>query len=277
MTAPSTPSSERRRAFSGRSAEYAALVAVLIVLATASGLACWWFVSQHGHTHAAPLSFGALVSYVVMWSLMMAAMMLPTVHRTTALYVRAVRRETPSRWVLRLCSLLAGYLFVWSAIGIPVYLVESVLRRTVPASSSIGIWVTAVLIAAAGLFQFSRLKERCLHHCQSPLAFVAEYLARTGRGRDFRAGLRHGVTCLGCCAAMVVVLIAVGTMSVPAMVVLGTLAMIEKTWARGPLFSRVAGVGMILYAILVLVGPQWAPTPFGAPLPHSPGATVHHH
>lgn len=189
-----------------------------------------------------------------MWSLMMAAMMLPTVHRTTRLYVTAVRQQSRSQaWMARLALLLGGYLLVWSAIGIPVYLLEVLVQRLVAAGAIPAAIVTALLIAAAGLFQFSTLKERCLHHCQSPLAFVSHYMTRTGWARDVLAGLAHGWTCLGCCAAMVLVFIAVGTMSVPAMVVLGAIAMVEKTWVYGVRFSRIAGAGMIAFALAVLV------------------------
>ncbi|WP_083662564.1 MULTISPECIES: DUF2182 domain-containing protein [unclassified Rhodococcus (in: high G+C Gram-positive bacteria)] len=274
-TAPSAGSGRTART----SVSYVAVVGLLVTSAVAAGLACWWFVSEQGHTHGTELSAAALGQYVLMWSLMMTAMMLPTVHRTTVLYVTAIRRQSASMWIGRLAALLVGYLLVWSVIGIPVYVLGVFVQRLASTGSLPVVGFTAVLLAASGLFQFSALKERCLHHCQSPLAFVSQYMMRTGWDRDLRAGLAHGLTCLGCCAAMVVVLIAVGTMSLPAMVVLGVIAMIEKTWVHGPRFSRVMGIGMILYAAVILVHPAWAPMPFAVP-DHSPVIVQsgdHHH
>jgi len=164
---------------------------------------------------------------------------------------------------MRIGALLAGYLFVWSVIGVPVYLVGVYVQRFIPDGSVWALWFTAVLLVGAGLFQFSALKERCLHHCQSPMGFVSQYMQRSGWDRDLKAGLEHGLTCLGCCAAMVAVLVGVGTMNLPWMIVLGVIAMIEKSWPHGRRFSRVAGVGMVLYGTAILINPAWAPIPHG--------------
>ncbi|WP_255426950.1 DUF2182 domain-containing protein [Pseudonocardia sp. C8] len=254
------------------------MMSVLVGLAAVSGLACWWYVTEQRHAHGTELSLAALGRYLIMWSTMMAAMMLPTVHRTTILYVRAIRDQTPSKaWSVRLGALLFGYLVIWSLIGVPVYFVNVVVQKVIPNDTHAMAWFTAALLVAGGLFQFSTLKERCLRHCQSPVGFVAEYMTRTSWDRDLRAGIAHGVTCLGCCTAMVVVLIAVGTMSLPAMIVLGVIAMIEKTWARGAAFSRIMGVGLILYAAVIVVNPQWSPAPFGDTGDHAPVSVGHHH
>lgn len=205
-----------------------------------------------------------VVGYTVMWSLMMAAMMLPTVHRVTALYVMMVRRQDgPFTALLRIVALLVGYLFIWSVLGIPVYLIGVYVGKLIPYGSVWTVGFTAFLLAGSGLFQFSAVKERCLHHCQSPMAFVSKHMQRTGWERDLRAGLAHGLTCLGCCAAMVAVLIAVGTMNVAWMVILGTIAMIEKTSIHGRNISRIAGIGMMIYSGIIITYPQLAPAPHG--------------
>lgn len=255
---------------------YAATMTSLVLLAVASGVMCWWFMKSYGHASDGAPSLGAMATYVIMWSLMMAAMMLPTVHRATVLYVTAIRRQDGSPvWMWRIGMLLAGYLFIWSVIGVPVYLVDVYVQRFIPAGSNWALWFTATLIAGSGLFQFSALKERCLHHCQSPMGFVSQYMQRTGWDRDLRAGLEHGLTCLGCCAAMVAVLVGVGTMNLPWMIVLGAIAMIEKAWPHGRRFSRIAGVGMILYAVAILLQPQWTPAPNGLD-GHGRGHEHHH-
>jgi predicted metal-binding membrane protein len=215
-----------------------------------------------------------------MWSLMMAAMMLPTVHRVTDVYVTQLRRRTsPTDTAWRVVQLGLGYLLVWSAIGIPVYFIGLWTAHVLPNQPSASAWFSAALFFGSGAFQFSRIKERCLHHCQSPIGFVARYMMRDERFRELRAGIEHGIHCLGCCVAMVAVLVAVGTMNLPWMVLLGVVAMLEKTWRHGRRLSHVAGAAMMLIAAAIVLHPAWAPTPhglegFGAHSMHSIDQTV---
>ena len=96
------------------------------------------------------------------------------------------------------------------------------------------------VFAACGMYQLSRLKDRCLAHCRSPLALLLHYGSYQGRFRDLRAGAHHGGYCLGCCWGLMVILIAVGVMNVAAMVGLAALVLVEKTWRRGPAAGRLA-------------------------------------
>ena len=97
------------------------------------------------------------------------------------------------------------------------------------------------VFAAAGLYQLSPLKDRCLAHCRSPLGLLLHYGSYQGRSRDLRVGVHHGGYCLGCCWALMVILIAVGVMNMAAMVGLAALVLTEKVWRWGPLASRARG------------------------------------
>ena len=171
-----------------------------------------------------------LVVFVPVWTLMMAAMMLPSVTPVATLYARTVQGSRTTR----IAGLVAGYLGVWAVVGLPAFglaWLAGWLTGRHPGPAHI---VAVALFALCGAYQLSRLKDRCLAHCRSPLALLLHYGSYRGRLRDLRVGVHHGGYCLGCCWALMVILVAVGVMNVAAMVGLAALVLIEKTWSWGP-------------------------------------------
>ncbi len=171
-----------------------------------------------------------LAAFVPVWTLMMAAMMLPSVTPTASLYARTVRANRA--W--RMAGLVVGYLAVWAVAALPAYglaWLAGWLTRMHPGAAHI---LAVAVFALAGAYQLTTLKDRCLAHCRSPLGLLLHYGSYRGRFRDLRVGAHHGGYCLGCCWGLMVILIAVGVMNVAAMVGLAALVLIEKTWRRGP-------------------------------------------
>jgi predicted metal-binding membrane protein len=121
------------------------------------------------------------------------------------------------------------------------------------------------VFAACGVYQLSRLKDRCLAHCRSPLALLLHYGSYKGRSRDLRAGAHHGAYCLGCCWGLMVILIAVGVMNIAAMIGLAAVVLVEKTWRWGALAGRVAGVATLGLAVAIIWLPWLAPGLHAAP------------
>jgi predicted metal-binding membrane protein len=115
------------------------------------------------------------------------------------------------------------------------------------------------------VYQLSRLKDRCLAHCRSPLGLLLHYGSFRGRFRDLRVGAHHGGYCLGCCWALMVILIAVGVMNVAAMVGLAALVLIEKVWTWGPVAGRLAGTTALALAVATIWLPWLAPSLHAAP------------
>jgi predicted metal-binding membrane protein len=194
-------------------------------------------------------------SFIAVWALMMAAMMLPSVTPFASLYVRAFGDDR--RW--RLAGLVSGYLIVWIAAAVPAYGLAWLAGRLTGPHPAAATTLAAVIFAACGIYQLTPLKDRCLAHCRSPLGYVLKLGAYRGRSRDLRVGLYHGAFCLGCCWALMALLIAFGLMNVIAMVVLAGAVLVEKTWAWGPRFSRVLGVAALGLAIAVIFVPDLAP------------------
>ncbi len=200
------------------------------------------------------MGFG-IAAFVAVWTLMMAAMMLPSVAPLASLYARSV---TASR-TTRLGALILGYLLIWAAAGVPAYglaWLTSWLDSHHPTAAH---GLAIAIFAACGGYQLTGVKDWCLAHCRSPFGLLMHYGSFRGRTRDLRVGAHHGAYCLGCCWALMLVLIAVGVMNIVAMVALAVVILMEKVSSRGELIARLAGVAALGLAIATIWLPGLAP------------------
>ena len=202
-----------------------------------------------------------LAAFVAIWTLMMTAMMLPSVTPTASLYARTFRDNR----AVRITGLVVGYLAVWAAAGLPAYGLAWLTGRLTGMHPTAAHVLAVAVFALAGLYQLTPLKDRCLAHCRSPLGLLLHYGSYRGWSRDLRVGVHHGGYCLGCCWALMVILIGVGVMNVAAMVGLAALILIEKVWRWGPLAGRVAGVALLALAVATIWFPWLAPGLHAAP------------
>jgi predicted metal-binding membrane protein len=233
-----------------------AVTAQSAVLLGVAGIAWAMTVVEAREMGVMPGTMGlGLAAFLFMWTPMMAAMMLPAAAPVAAVYARTVRNRRASR----LPAFAAGYLAVWAAAGIPAYglaWLGGILVQDHPGAAR----AAAVgVLALAGLYQLSPLKDACLRQCRSPLALFMRFASRRGRLRDLRVGLHHGAYCLGCCWPLFVVLIAVGVMNLAAMVAVVAVVMLEKLWSHGEAFSRVVGVAALALAVAAIWVPGLTP------------------
>ena len=228
-------------------------VAVLLILA-AGAWAATVTIARGMSGMTGTMGLG-LAAFVAVWTLMMAAMMLPSVAPTAALYAKTVQ----SRRTVRLAGMVAGYLAVWAVAGLPAYGLAWMTGSLTGQHPSVAHVLAIVTFAVVGAYQLSPLKDRCLAHCRSPLALLLHYGSYRGRSRDLRVGLHHGGYCLGCCWGLMVILIAVGVMNLVAMVGLAALVLVEKTWRWGVVAGRIAGVALLALAVAAIWLPWLAP------------------
>jgi predicted metal-binding membrane protein len=228
-------------------------VALLLVVAAAAWL-CLVVVANHMGSMPGTMGLGP-ASFTAVWVLMMAAMMLPSVAPFAALYTRTFGDDR----VVRMLFFSSGYLLVWSAVAVPAYGLAYLADRAAPGHETAAKVLAVTIFAACGVYQLTPLKDRCLAHCRSPLGFVLKFASYRGRTRDLRVGLYHGAFCLGCCWALMILLIAFGLMNIAAMVVLAAVVLAEKTWRWGPGLAKALGVVALILAVLVIVRPGLAP------------------
>ena len=234
--------------------------ASLLLIAAAGAWAATVVLARGMAGMAGTMGLGLAV-FVPVWTLMMAAMMLPSVTPTASLYAKTVR----SNKTARIAGLVIGYLAVWAAAGLPAFGLAWLAGWMTGKDPGAAHILAVGIFAACGVYQLSRLKDRCLAHCRSPIALLLHYGSYRGRLRDLRAGAHHGAYCLGCCWGLMVILIAVGVMNVGAMIGLAVLVLVEKTWRWGPMAGRVAGLAALALAVAIIWLPWLAPGLHAAP------------
>lgn len=208
---------------------------------------------------APPPLWLALPLFLVAWQVMVVAMMLPSSLPMIRLFNVASARQPRAAAVRR--TFLGGYLVVWGAFGAVAFVQDVVIHRLVDRTPWLQAhpWVIAGgALALAGAFQFSALKERCLTECRHPGAFLLQYYQR-GTGGAFRLGRKHGLFCLGCCWALMLVMFAAGVANLLWMAVLGALMFYEKAGRAGDRVTPVAGAVLLMLAALVFIHPAWLP------------------
>jgi predicted metal-binding membrane protein len=194
-------------------------------------------------------------AFAGVWSLMMAAMMLPSAAPFASLYSRAVRGNRG--W--RLASFAGGYLIVWTLAAFPAYGLAWLAGQLAASRPAAATALAVAIFVACGVYQLTPLKDWCLARCRSPLGLVLRLGGYQGRSRDLRAGLYYGAFCLACCWALMALLVAFGLMNVMAMVVVAGAVLAEKTWVWGTYFSRVLGIAALGLAVAVVFYPGLAP------------------
>jgi predicted metal-binding membrane protein len=195
-----------------------------------------------------------LLLYVLAWILMTAAMMLPTTFPLfNAFDHLTAQRPDHARLLILLCL---GYMTVWGAFGIAAHLLHSVvlsLIQQVPTLAWHGWFIGVLIVAMAGAFQFSKLKYHCLEKCRTPLSFVMEHWRGHAQSRHaFELGLRHGLFCVGCCWALMLLMFALGTGSLGWMLLLAAAMAIEKNLRWGKRISMPLGVALLSWAIVLI-------------------------
>jgi predicted metal-binding membrane protein len=200
---------------------------------------------------------GRLGWFLGIWVVMMAAMMLPSLAPTIALYARLVR----GRWPLASLMFGAGYLLTWAGAGLAAFGLANVANWTGGhelAWNQAGRWVAGATLLAAAAYELTPLKDICLGKCRSPLGFLLGSW-REGPSGALQMGLRNGAWCVGCCWALMASLFALGVMSMGWMVLVAGLIAAEKVlpWRRIATYGTAAV--LLILGMLVLAAPGAVP------------------
>lgn len=208
--------------------------------------------------------WAALGLFAVAWQVHIAAMMLPSSLPLVALFHR-VSAAQPSPAKARL-AFHTGYAAVWAAFGVVALAADAVVHGAVHSwpwlAERPGLVAGSVLVAA-GVFQFSSLKDACLRECRHPSGFLLRHY-RYGCGAAFEIGARHGLFCVGCCAGLMVVMVAAGIANLAWMAPLAALMYVEKTTSWGDRLVMPVGIALLVLGALVITNSAWLPGPLEA-------------
>jgi predicted metal-binding membrane protein len=215
---------------------------------------------------------GGLGWYLGIWVTMMAAMMLPSVAPMVLLFDKiSSERARQGKSYVPTWVFAVSYFAVWTLYGLAAYGLYRGVR-----SLHLGFldwdrggpYVVAGLIAFAGLYELTPLKSVCLRHCRSPMHFLLGGW-RFGTGGALRMGVEHGAYCVGCCWGLMIVLFALGVMSLAWMAVVAGLIFAQKVLPHGERLTRVFAVGFVGAGIWIAAAPASVP---GLTQPDSPAA-----
>lgn len=199
-----------------------------------------------------PASFWLMAA---MWWTMMVAMMSPSAAPAVLLYARVARHATSARPDASAVgpngAFLTGYLAVWLAFSGAAALLQGALQEqgllSPAALGSQSRWLSAAVLAAAGLYQLSPAKQLCLAQCRSPAVFFTRHW-RPGISGAVRLGMLHGAYCVGCCWVLMALLFVGGVMNMAWIAALTLLVMAEKLLPGGRWVVRASGLVLIAWA-----------------------------
>lgn len=236
------------------------IVATALVLAT--GLAWGWLLSASmadGMNAMAmpvePWSIAYLLPAFTMWAIMMVAMMTPSAAPMILLHARIDRADSARSRLLHTFLFVAAYLLVWTLFAVAAAAAQAVLIASGLVSAtalSIGDRpIAAAVLLAAAIYELTVPKRLCLEKCQSPLHFVLRFW-KPGAAGALRLGIAHGLFCVGCCWALMLLLFVGGVMNLAWVAFLGIVVLGEKIAPAGWQTQRWIAALLILGAVLFL-------------------------
>jgi predicted metal-binding membrane protein len=240
---------------------------MLVVLLVGLPLVCWIWVIAMARDMYGPMSGASawmmtvtwdtprLVLLWAMWAAMMAGMMLPSATPILMLYAGAMRnRPAEQNAIANVYAMAAGYILVWAVFSVAATMVQRVLAsmllltKMMEPASPMG---AAVLLLIAGAYQLTPWKTACLNFCRAPIVYLTSRW-REGRGGAFRMGVSHGIYCVGCCWALMLLLFAGGVMNLAVILALTVWVAIEKLAPFGKQSAPVSGALLLIIGVWML-------------------------
>jgi len=203
-----------------------------------------------------PIEFGAVF---LMWVVMMIGMMTPSAAPMILLYARVGRQAALDGRPLAASAWFAsGYLLSWTAFSLAATSAQWALERAAlidPMMQSNSNILGGIVLIAAGLYQWTPLKDACLSNCQAPLTFIMQHGGfRHEAGGASLLGFRHGLYCVGCCWAVMLLLFVGGVMNLLWIAALSVLVLLEKVLRFGGLVAQLAGLAFLVGGAWLLFG-----------------------
>ena len=211
------------------------------------GSAAWMMTADWDFKH--------LTLLFAMWVVMMAGMMLPSAAPALLIYAAVVRRSPDgARTTAHAYAFAGGYLVVWTGFSLAATLLQRWFAQLLllsPMMAARDATFGGTLLIAAGLYQFTPLKNACLFSCRFPAEFLTRHW-RPGVGGGFHLGILHGLFCLGCCWALMMLLFAGGVMNLWWIAGLTLFVLLEKAAPFGGIAARLVGLPLVAAGIWLL-------------------------
>ncbi len=212
------------------------------------GAAAWMMTARWD------LPYGALM--FGMWAAMMLGMMLPSAAPAILLYARVARSgAAPQAPVARTYLFALGYLLAWAGFSLIATALQYLLARLAllsPMMESNSPVFSAAVLLAAGVYQWTPLKDVCLRQCRGPVDFLTRHW-RAGPGGALQMGAHHGLYCVGCCWVLMALLFVGGVMNLLWIAAITIFVLLEKVTSFGRSGGRVSGLALIASGVFLLL------------------------
>ena len=208
-----------------------------------------------GAARTLPWNLGDLGLLFLMWTVMMTAMMVPTAAPMVLTFAKIRRRQAPDLGLVwPVVGFVLGYVIVWTVFSGVATVVEWRLHVAMlldADGSSANPLFGGLLLLIAGIFQWTPLKQACLRHCRSPLAFFISSWRGGWRGA-LTMGLEHGIYCVGCCWALMALMFVAGVMNFLWLTIIAAFVLLEKIVPSGRLVTNTAGILLTVWGLYLI-------------------------
>ena len=209
-----------------------------------------WMPPSHG-----PWALTDFTLLFLMWSVMMIAMMTPSILPMLLLFTTLnAKNKESGKDTTSTMILLFGYLFSWVLFSLVITFPQYAMHKSGllnPMMEPSHAYIGVITLCLAGIYQFSPFKDACLTVCQSPLSFLMNNW-KDGNLGTFLIGYKHGFYCIGCCWALMLTLFALGVMNIMWVMVLTLFVLFEKLAYKRPiLFRKVTGIFFIAWGMML--------------------------
>lgn len=209
-------------------------------------------MANMGMTSVMPgMMIESMLMLFIMWAVMMVAMMLPSVFPIAGIFTSLnLRKKEQGQLYVKTYVFITGYLLVWFTFSVLLAVVQfqlsaAQLLGTAEMGSSNPLLSSGILLLA-GIYQWTPLKVACLKYCRSPIGFLLSRW-RDGKAGAVAMGWHYGLFCLGCCWALMIVMFAVGTMSLLWMAIIAILVLCEKIFPPGIAVRNITGIVLVAW------------------------------
>ncbi len=192
----------------------------------------------------------------MMWSVMMVAMMKPSILPMLMLYTTLnLRRKSQDQESASPMLLLFGYLSSWILFSLFITLPQYFLHTNgylTMMMEPVHVYLASFVLVLAGIYQFTPYKDACLNVCQSPLSFLTNNW-QDGKLGAYLIGYKHGFYCVGCCWALMLTLFALGVMNILWVIILTIFVLFEKLSYNYPqAYRRIVGIFLVSWGLMLL-------------------------
>ena len=237
------------------------LLIALISTSSSAWIGSQIFQAEMMNSMIIPYSALSASLFVAVWTVGMAAMMLPAISPIILLYNRLLKNTVGNtavvvegnRYSIRMILFVGCYLAVWSMTGLSLFLGWSLLLSNAIAATGLSGAIYGSIFVVAGAYQFTSLKRKCLGYCESPMSFFMRRW-RKGTAGAVTMGTYHGLYCLGCCWPYFLLMVALGWMDTMWMALFAGIIFVEKIWSHGIWIARTAGIGFAITGVIFALG-----------------------